>query len=119
MKQQQRGYVELSKGHIGLVRMTYDHNSIYCYQEETTMKTKQAYRRQPTTSVGKPWGDWHEVELTGRAKSITGGPSNRKELYYEVKRSRTSSWVPSDQITVCEPVKEVIYMDEALEGCSN
>jgi hypothetical protein len=83
------------------------------------MKTKQAYRRLPTTSAGTPWGDWNEVELTGRAKSITGGPSNRKELYYEVQHKGHTSWVPSNQITVCEPVEEVIYMDEGLEGCSN
>lgn len=79
------------------------------------MKTKQAYRRLPTTSSGTPWGDWREVELTGRAKSITGGPSNRKELYYEVESKRQVLWVPSNQITVCEPVEEVIYMDEALK----
>ena len=79
------------------------------------MKTKQAYRRLPTISVGTPWGDWHEVDLTGRAKSITGGPSNRKELYYEVQGKGQVLWVPSNQITVCEPVEEVIYMDEALK----
>ena len=80
------------------------------------MKTKQAYRRLPTTSVGTPWGDWHEVELTGRAKSITGGPSNRKELYYEVQgKGSCERWVPSDQITVCDKVEEVIFVCEALK----
>ena len=79
------------------------------------MKTKQAYRRLPTTSVGTPWGEWNEVDLTGRAKSITGGPSNRKELYYEVKSKGLVIWVPSDQITVCDKVEEVIFVCEALK----
>tara|TARA_R110000782_G_scaffold250021_1_gene337286 strand:+ start:105 stop:224 length:120 start_codon:yes stop_codon:yes gene_type:complete len=34
VKQQQKGYVKLSKVHIGLVSMTYDHNSMHYYQEE-------------------------------------------------------------------------------------
>ena len=79
------------------------------------MKTKQAYRRLPTTSSGTPWGDWREVELTGRAKSITGGPSNRKELYYEVQGKGQVLWVPSNQITVCDRVEEVIFVCEALK----
>jgi hypothetical protein len=84
------------------------------------MKTKQAYRRLPTPSGSLQWSEWKEVELTGRAKSVTGGPSNLKKLYYELKsKNSCERWVPSDQITVCDPVEEVIYMDEALGDCSD
>ena len=82
------------------------------------MKTKQAYRSKwcPYDLKYK----WVEVELTGRGKTIIGGPDNLDQLFYEVKlANHLVEWVPSDKITVCEPVEEKVYEQvEVLKVCS-
>jgi hypothetical protein len=83
------------------------------------VKTKQAYRSKWCPHDAKY--KWHEVELTGRGKTIIGGPDNLDQLFYEVKlANHLVEWVPSDKITVCEPVEEKVYEQlEVLKVCSN
>jgi hypothetical protein len=100
-----RRKTSVSMAVIGLV-LSFVHSNGWSY----LMKTKQAYRN---AGISAP--SWVKVELTGRKKSITGGPYELNVTYFEVSSVEGNEWVHSNEITVCEPEREVTYTDESLK----